>query len=142
MIPYMIGKIAPSSSLLTREFVKYVLGRGYFRAGSSQNEDKYVTSPPPPPIVELVLCFNQQLPPRVGVRKRGAYSLVPDLPRHHSFGTTLRFNLDLCRRTLDSERSRYAIARPDKLGTGPMAYGGFKYINGRRRGTREESRNK
>ena len=28
--------------------------------------------------------------------------------------------------------------QPDKLGTDPMAYGGF--INGRRRGTREESR--
>ena len=44
----------------------------------------------------------------------------------------------LCRRTLGSERHRYAVAWPDKLGTDPMAYGGF--INGRRRGTREESR--
>ena len=59
-----------------------------------------------------------------------------DLPRQHPFGATLRF-LALCRRTLGSERHRYAIARPDKLGTDPMAYGGF--INGRRRGTREES---
>ena len=46
--------------------------------------------------------------------------------------------LALCRRTLGSERHWYAIARPYKLGTDPMAYGGF--INGRRRGTREESR--
>ena len=36
--------------------------------------------------------------------------------------------LALCRRTLGSERHRYAIAWPDKLGTDPMAYGGF-YIN-------------
>ena len=28
----------------------------------------------------------------------------------------------------------------DKLGTDPMAYGGFNLINGRRRGIREESR--
>ena len=33
--------------------------------------------------------------------------------------------LALCRRTLGSERHRYAIAWPDKLGTDPMAYGGF-----------------
>ena len=39
--------------------------------------------------------------------------------------------LALCRKTLGSERHRYAIAQPDKLGTGPM--------NGRRRGIREES---
>ena len=49
--------------------------------------------------------------------------------------------LALCRRSLGSERHRYTNnARPDKLGTEPMAYGGFKQINGRRRGTREESR--
>ena len=33
--------------------------------------------------------------------------------------------LALSRRTLGSERLRYAIAWPDKLGTDPMAYGGF-----------------
>ena len=33
--------------------------------------------------------------------------------------------LALYRRTLGSERHRYAIAWPDKLGTYPMAYGGF-----------------
>ena len=53
MIPYMVGKHAPNLSNLTRGLVKYVPGRGYFRAVSSQNVDKYVTSPPAP-IVELV----------------------------------------------------------------------------------------
>ena len=51
MIPYMVGKLAPNSSHLTRGLVKYVPGRGpgrgYFRAVPSQNGDKYVTSPPP-----------------------------------------------------------------------------------------------
>ena len=46
-----------------------------------------------------------------------------DLPRQHSFGN-----------------HRHVIAWPDKLGTDTMAYGGF--INGRRRGTREGSRNR
>ena len=54
MIPYMVGKLAPNSSHLTRGLVKYVPGGGYFRAVPSQNGDKYVTSPTPPPIVELV----------------------------------------------------------------------------------------
>ena len=49
MIRYMVGKLAPNSSHLTRGLVKYVPGRGYFRAVSSQNGDKTVTSPPPPP---------------------------------------------------------------------------------------------
>ena len=54
----MVGKLVPNSSHLTRRLVKYVPGRGYFRAVSSQNGDKLVTSPPPPPIVERVLkCF-------------------------------------------------------------------------------------
>ena len=44
--------------------------------------------------------------------------------------------LTLCRRTLGSERHRYAIAWLDKLGTDPMVYGGF--INGRRRGTQHQ----
>ena len=37
-----------------RGLVKYVSGRGYFGAVSSQNGDKLVTSPPSPPIVERV----------------------------------------------------------------------------------------
>ena len=53
MIPYMVGKLAPNSSHLTKGLVKYVPGRGYFRAVSSQNGDGSVTSPPPP-IVERV----------------------------------------------------------------------------------------
>ena len=48
MIPYMVGKLAPISSHLTRVFVKYVSGRVYFRAVPSRNRDKYITSPPPP----------------------------------------------------------------------------------------------
>ena len=47
MIPYMVGKLAPNSSYLTRGLFKYDPGRGYFRAVPSQNGDKYVTSPPP-----------------------------------------------------------------------------------------------
>ena len=52
MIPYMVDKLAPNSSHLSRGLVKYVPGRSYFRAVPSQNGDKIVTSPPPPPIVE------------------------------------------------------------------------------------------
>ena len=48
MITYMVGKLAPSTSHLTRGLVKYVSGRGYFRAVPSQNGYKFVTSPPPP----------------------------------------------------------------------------------------------
>ena len=54
MIPYMVGKIAPNSTHSTRVLIEYVPGRDYFRAVSSENGDKFVTSPPPPPIVELV----------------------------------------------------------------------------------------
>ena len=50
--------------------------------------------------------------------------------------------LALWKRTLGSERHRYAIRRLNKLGTDPMAYGGFKQINGCCQGTREESRSK
>ena len=53
MIPYMVGKLAPNLSYLTRGLVKYVPGRKYFCAIPSQNGDKYVTSPTPPPIVEM-----------------------------------------------------------------------------------------
>ena len=52
MIPYMVGKLVPNSSHLTRRLVKYVPGRDYFRAVSSQNGETFVTSPPSPPIVE------------------------------------------------------------------------------------------
>ena len=47
--PYMVGRLAPNSSHLTRGLFKYVPGRGFFRFVSSQNGDKFVTPPPPPP---------------------------------------------------------------------------------------------
>ena len=53
MIPYMVDKLAPNSSHLTRGLVKYVPGRGYFRAVPSQNGDNFFTTLPPP-IVERV----------------------------------------------------------------------------------------
>ena len=59
MIPYMVGKLAPNSTYLTRLLVKYVPGRGYFWAVPSQNEDKFVTSPPSP-IVERVLQLHNR----------------------------------------------------------------------------------
>ena len=54
MVPYMVGELASNSSHLTRGLVKYVPGRGYFRAVPSQNGDKFVT-PPPPPIFERIV---------------------------------------------------------------------------------------
>ena len=53
MIPYMVGKLTPNLSHLTRGLVKYVPGRGYFRAVPFLNGDKYVTSPPPPQSLNL-----------------------------------------------------------------------------------------
>ena len=54
MIHYMVGKLAPNSSHLTRGLVKHVSGRGYFRTVPSQNVDKILISPPPL-IVEPVI---------------------------------------------------------------------------------------
>ena len=48
MIPYMFGKLAPSSTYSTGGLVKYIPGRSYFRAVFSQNGDKIVTPLPPP----------------------------------------------------------------------------------------------
>ena len=48
MTLYMVGKLFPNSSHLTRGLVKYASGRGYFRTIPSLNGDKNVTSPPPP----------------------------------------------------------------------------------------------
>ena len=45
--PHMVGKLAPNSTYFTRGLVKYIPGRGCFRAVPSQNGDKIVTSPPP-----------------------------------------------------------------------------------------------
>ena len=55
MILHIVDKLAPNSSHLTTGLVNYVPGRGCFRAVSSQNGDKIVTSPPPPPIVGRLL---------------------------------------------------------------------------------------
>ena len=67
-----------------------------------------------------------------------------DLPRQHSFGTTLRFTiihtyLEVYWPCAGGFSAVNAIGTHlRKLGTDPMAYGVF--IIGRRRGTREESR--
>ena len=47
-MPYMVDKLAPNSSHLTRGLVKHIADRGYFRVISSQSGDKFVTSPPLP----------------------------------------------------------------------------------------------
>ena len=65
MISYMVGKLAPNSSHLTRGLVKYVPGRGYFRAVPSLNGDKYVTSPASPQ--SLNLSFVAYLSSRLSV---------------------------------------------------------------------------
>ena len=48
MILYMVGKLAPNSSQLSRGLVKYAPRRGYFRAVFSQNGDKLLHPRPPP----------------------------------------------------------------------------------------------
>ena len=53
MTLYMIGKLTPNSPHFTRGLVKYVPGRGYFRAVFSQNGDKFATSPTPPIVERL-----------------------------------------------------------------------------------------
>ena len=61
MIPYIFGKLAPNSIYSIWGLVRYVPGRGYFRAVSSQNGDKFVTPPPPPPESlngSVSCCFN------------------------------------------------------------------------------------
>ena len=40
MIPYMVGKLGPKSTHFTRGLVKYIPGRGYFRAVPSKNGKK------------------------------------------------------------------------------------------------------
>ena len=78
MIPYMVRKLAPNSSLLTRGLVKSVSGRGYFRAVPSQNGDKYVTYSPSP-IVELVASTRMIL---VHVQKM--YNIFRGVPDYSS----------------------------------------------------------
>ena len=73
--------------------------------------------------------------PLVLWKTRGAYYLVHGDPqRQHPLHELPRGLLSLCRRTLGSERHRYAVAWPDKLGTDPIAYARYKCINRRRHG--------
>ena len=67
MIPYMVGKLASNSSYLTRVLVKYVSGRGYFRAVSSQNWVKFVTFPPPSIVERVGYEVTSALPGRPAV---------------------------------------------------------------------------
>ena len=53
MIFYMVGKLAVNPTQFTRGLVKYVPGRGYFRAVPFQNGDKFATSPTPPIVERL-----------------------------------------------------------------------------------------
>ena len=53
MIFKMFDKLAPNSTHFTRRLVKYVPGRGCFRAVLSQNGDKFATSPTPPIVERL-----------------------------------------------------------------------------------------
>ena len=69
MIPYMVGKLAPNLPYWTRGLVRYVPGRGYFRAVPSQNRDKFVTSPPTP-IVERVFGRVELHAPPVMTREK------------------------------------------------------------------------
>ena len=63
MIPYMVGKLAPNSSHLTRGLVKYVPGRGHFRAVPSRNGDKFVISPPLPNRCTCYECYLSRKKP-------------------------------------------------------------------------------
>ena len=60
----------------------------------------------------------------MGVGKRAAYELVHG---QHPFGNYLEVHW-LCGGGLSAVNAigTHAIARPNKLGTDPMAYGGFK----------------
>ena len=63
MIPYMVGKLAPNSSYLTRGLVKFVPGRSYFRAVPYQNGDKWGTG-------DNLVCKARRRVYRVGNHKR------------------------------------------------------------------------
>ena len=47
LTPFMVGKLATISTHFTKGLVKYISGRGYFRAVYFQNGENFVTSPPP-----------------------------------------------------------------------------------------------
>ena len=82
MIPYMVGKLAPNSSHLTRGFVKHVSGRDYFCAVPSQNGDKYVTSPPPQTLnLSKVSTYQAQLLRAPAVKRPGMFTNKTPFPR-------------------------------------------------------------
>ena len=55
MIPYMVGKLAPKPAHFTRRLMKYIPGKGYFRAVPSKNGEIFVTSPPHQIVERLTL---------------------------------------------------------------------------------------
>ena len=57
---YMVGKLAPNSIHFTREVVKQVPGRAYFRVVLSQNGNKIVTSPTPPIVERVEICERKR----------------------------------------------------------------------------------
>ena len=59
MIFYMVGKLALNSTQFTSGLVKYVPGRGYFRAVPFQNGDEFATSLTSP-IVERLSKVEQE----------------------------------------------------------------------------------
>ena len=58
MIFYMVGKLAPNFNSFRQGLFKYVPGKGYFCAVSSQNGDKFATSFTAP-IVERLLGVEE-----------------------------------------------------------------------------------
>ena len=66
----------------------------------------------------LSTCYNHFIP-ILGVGKRGAYKLVQgDLPRQHSFGTTLRFTGPVCAGELSAVNAIGMHLR-DPINSGP-----------------------
>ena len=74
-------------------------------------------------------CHHVHCAPVVGVEKERRTKNCPwwHLKRQHPLLELPWGLLALCRQTLGSERYRYAMTWPYKLGTVPMAVGGFVY---------------
>ena len=80
MIPYMVGKLAPNSSHLTRGLFKYVLGRGYFRDVSLKTGTNMLHPFPPPQSLNLSDIDGQKSHVRQNscVKTEVQLSLKPD----------------------------------------------------------------